>query len=230
MALTDQDRIDIIDLISPHGRLVDTDEANPVGHHVTDIVITELDDGSVRVRSEGIGVMADGRAGSAVHHDVLTRHPDGWKISHRTVSARRVPPGKDDTGARAVLERYRRAAVEQSVEDLERLYAVDAVHEFPFTRPGLPSRLEGREEIVTWIAGTWQASALKYEHYRTIAIHDTTDPHTIVVEQEAVGTSTTTGDFTLPNLFVLTVRDGRIIRLRDYVNILAAAAAIGGDI
>jgi hypothetical protein len=25
---------------------------------------------------------------------------------------------------------------------------IDAVHEFPFTRPGAPSRLEGRDEIV----------------------------------------------------------------------------------
>jgi len=33
----------------------------------------------------------------------------------------------------------------------------------------------------------------------------------------------------LPNIVVLTVRNGQIAQLRDYVNILAAAAAIGRD-
>jgi ketosteroid isomerase-like protein len=49
------------------------------------------------------------------------------------------------------------------------------------------------------------------------------------VEQEALGTSASTGDFALPNLMVLTVRSEQIARLRDYVNILAATAAIERD-
>ncbi|MBF8189043.1 hypothetical protein ITP53_25575 [Nonomuraea sp. K274] len=56
------------------------------------------------------------------------------------------------------------------------------------------------------------------------------DPQTIIVEQEALGTSATTGEFALPNIVVLTVRNGQIARLRDYANILAAAAAMGRDI
>ena len=132
-------------------------------------------------------------------------------------------------GAREVLECLRQAAISQSADDMSRLYAVDAVHEFPFTRPGAPSRLEGRDEIVNWIAAGWNAYPLKYERYRTLAIHDTGDPETIIVEQEALGTSTATGEFALPNIVVLTVRNGQIARLRDYVNILAAAAAMGSD-
>lgn len=134
-----------------------------------------------------------------------------------------------DAGPRAVLARYRQAAIDQSADALRLLYAVDAVHEFPFTRPGLPSRLTGRDEIVRWITEGWQAFPLKYERYRTLASHDTDDPDTIVVEQEAIGTSAATGEFALPNIIVLTVRDGRIALLRDYVNILAAAAAMGND-
>lgn len=132
-----------------------------------------------------------------------------------------------ESGPRAVLERWRRASIAQSADDIRRVYAADAVHEFPFTRPGLPSRLEGRDEIVSWIVAGWQANALKYEHYRTLAIHDTDDPATIVVEQEAVGTSTVTGEFTLPNIVVLTARGGQVACLRDYVNILAASAVMG---
>ena len=208
-------------------------DANPVGHHVTNIVITQIDERSARVRSKGIAVMADGTAGSVVYEDVVTRRPDGWRISSRTVTARRAPLGKSGKrrvsapGPREVLERWRQAAVDQSIDGMTRIYAADAVHEFPFAYPGVPSRLEGRNEIVNWIAAGWQAAPFKYERYRTLAVHDTGDPGTIVVEQEALGTSTVTGEFALPNIVVLTARDGRIAHLRDYVNVLAAAAAIG---
>jgi ketosteroid isomerase-like protein len=99
--------------------------------------------------------------------------------------------------------------------------------EFPFTRPGLPSRLEGRDEIVNWVAAGWKDYPLKFERYRTLAIHETSDPETIIVEQEALGTSPSTGEFALPNIVVLTVRNGQIARLRDYVNIPTATAATG---
>jgi len=141
------------------------------------------------------------------------------------VTARRGPLGPHE-----ILERCRQAAISQSVDDMRRVYALDAVHEFPFTRPGLPSRLVGRDEIVNWIAAGWQANLLKYHRYRTLAIHDTGDPETIIVEQEAIGTSASTGEFALPNILVLTVRNGQIVHLRDYVNIPAAAAAIGRDL
>ncbi len=126
-----------------------------------------------------------------------------------------------------VLAGSRRASINRSVADMRRLYSIDAVHEFPFAFPGMPSRLEGRERIVNWIARLWQDNPLTYQRYVTLAIHRTDDPDTIVVEQHAIGTSTITGEFTLPNIQVLTARDGQIVHLRDYVNVPAAAAALG---
>ena len=139
-------------------------------------------------------------------------------------------PGEQEAGPHEVLERLHRAAADQSADEMSALYAVDAVHEFPFTLPGVPSRLVGRDEIVSWIAAGWRANPLRYERYRTLATYDTTDPATIVVEQEALGTSASTGAFALPNIIVLTVRNGRIARLRDYVDVLAAAAVMGRDL
>jgi hypothetical protein len=72
---------------------------------------------------------------------------------------------------------------------------------------------------VNFIAAGWQAYGLKYERYRTHAIHDTSDPETIIVEQEVLGTSASTGEFTLPNIVVLTARNGQInapARLRQH--------------
>jgi hypothetical protein len=84
---------------------------------------------------------------------------------------------------------------------------------------------------VNFITAGWQAYGLKYERYRTHAIYDTSDPETIIVEQEVLGTSAATGEFALPNIVVvLTACNGQIIRLRDYVSIPAAAAAMGRDI
>lgn len=108
------------------------------------------------------------------------------------------------------------------------LFAADAVHEFPFTRAGLPSRLEGRERIRGFMAESWETSPLHYTAYRNVVIHETTDPEVIIIEQEATGTSAATGrDFALPNIVVLRVRDGRIVHFRDFVNVVAAAEAAG---
>ena len=62
----------------------------PVGHHVTNVIVTddsEFED-RARVRSKGLSVMGDGSAGTVVYEDdvVLTKH--GCRISARTV----VPP------------------------------------------------------------------------------------------------------------------------------------------
>ncbi|MGH3176290.1 MAG: nuclear transport factor 2 family protein [Streptosporangiaceae bacterium] len=134
------------------------------------------------------------------------------------------------SGALEVLERMRKAAIVRSAEDMSSVYAADAVHEFPFTRPGVPSRIEGRDAIMSFITAFWSTSPLRYERYRTIAIHDTADPDTIVVEQEVQGTSSTTGSFVLPNIVVLKARHGEIARLRDYTNILAVEEATGGPV
>jgi ketosteroid isomerase-like protein len=112
---------------------------------------------------------------------------------------------------------------------MARLYAEDAVHEFPFTVPGMPSRVIGREAIVGFIAANWEASALRVERYRTVAVHETSDPTTIVVEQEGIGTNRSGRPFTAPNLVILTVRDGEIVRFRDYLDLAAAAAAGAAD-
>jgi ketosteroid isomerase-like protein len=133
-------------------------------------------------------------------------------------------------GALEVLERMRDAAIARSAGDMSSVYAVDAVHEFPFARPGVPSRLEGRDTIMSFITTFWSTSPLRYERYRTIAIHGTADPDTIIVEQEVEGTSSTTGSFVLPNIVVLKARHGQIAHLRDYANLLAVEEAVGGPV
>jgi hypothetical protein len=68
-------------------------ELNPVGHHVTNIVLTEPADGQVHARSKGIGINADGTCASVTYEDTIVRGDHGWRISNRKVLARRAPLG-----------------------------------------------------------------------------------------------------------------------------------------
>jgi hypothetical protein len=67
-------------------------DRNPVGHHVTNIIVgQQQEDGSVPVRSKGIGIGTDGSTGSVVYIDEVRLEPAGWRITFRAVIARRQP-------------------------------------------------------------------------------------------------------------------------------------------
>ena len=72
------------------GRLWAAPEAkHPLGHHATNIVITEGADGRALVVSKGIGVRATGSVNSVLYRDVVIRTPAGWRIVERIATARR---------------------------------------------------------------------------------------------------------------------------------------------
>ena len=58
---------------------------NPVAHHVTNVVITSVEDDSVTVQSKGLMISANGTFGSVTHIDTLRRHNGGWRISRRVI-------------------------------------------------------------------------------------------------------------------------------------------------
>lgn len=68
-------------------------DRNPVGHHVTNVVLRPEGPDLVRARAKGIGVMADGACGSVTYDDTVVRTGRGWRISERIVRARRAPLG-----------------------------------------------------------------------------------------------------------------------------------------
>ncbi|MEV7930113.1 nuclear transport factor 2 family protein [Kitasatospora sp. NPDC088779] len=130
-------------------------------------------------------------------------------------------------GPREVLARYQRAMLDKSADDLADLYTVDAVHEFPFLSPGMPARYEGREEVRAGYRAAWGASPAQPQEIREVAVHESTDPEVITVEQVVTGTVTTTGrTFSIPGLLVIRVRNGRIVHVRDYMDGLGVAHAM----
>jgi len=135
-------------------------------------------------------------------------------------------PGNPDP--RDVLVRYQEAMLDWSADDLADLYAVDAVHEFPFLFPGMPERYQGREEVRAGYRAAWGTSPARPTEIRDVVVHDSTDPEVITVEQVVTGTVTTTGrPFSFPGLLVIRVRDGLIVHVRDYMDGLRVAHTMG---
>ncbi|MES4893374.1 nuclear transport factor 2 family protein [Streptomyces sp. NPDC096012] len=130
-------------------------------------------------------------------------------------------------GPREVLARYQQAMLDKSADDLADLYAVDAVHEFPFLFPGMPERYQGREEVRSGYRAAWGASPAQPQEIREVVVHENIDPEVIVVEQIVSGTVTTTGQsFDFPGLLVIRVRNSQIVHVRDYMDGLGVAHAM----
>jgi hypothetical protein len=66
-------------------------DANPLAHHVTNIVLDESPGGAVRASSKYLGVMADGSVASGTYEDTVVHRDHGWRIAHRVIRPRRTP-------------------------------------------------------------------------------------------------------------------------------------------
>ncbi|MFF9347034.1 nuclear transport factor 2 family protein [Streptomyces sp. NPDC014734] len=129
---------------------------------------------------------------------------------------------------REVLNRYYRAMLDKSPDDLADLYAMDAVHEFPFTSLGFPPRYEGREAVRAGYRAAWGTSPVQVQEVRRVSAYETADPGVIVAEHVVVGTlPTRRTSFTVPGLLILHVRGGLITRARDYMDSSGVARARG---
>ncbi|MFE7853318.1 nuclear transport factor 2 family protein [Streptomyces sp. NPDC057403] len=132
-------------------------------------------------------------------------------MSHLDTPAGRTPA--------EVLSCYYQAMLDKAADELADLYAIEGVHEFPFTPPGFPARFEGREAVRAGYRAIWGASSAEVQEVRRIAAYETTDPEVIIAEHVVVGRVLPKGPaFTVPGLLILRVRDGAITRVRDYMD------------
>ena len=100
-------------------------------------------------------------------------------------------------------------------EDVLNLYAeqTDVVHPFdPLRAPALRSREELREHFKPGSPGP-----KLNRRPGNFVIHETSDPEVIVAEFAYRGDGSGT-PFAIPCVFVIRVRDGRIVESRDYVD------------
>jgi ketosteroid isomerase-like protein len=131
-----------------------------------------------------------------------------------------------ENSARFVFERLQHATLERDPRIAE-LFAADGVIEWPFARPGAPSRIIGQSAIRDLYAAWFRAPPLEYQHFIATVVHETTDPEVIVVEYEIHGvTNGSRTPFQLLVIRTMVVKDGHIVLLREYMNPLAMAEAL----
>jgi len=109
--------------------------------------------------------------------------------------------------------------------------AYDGYIEWPYRPAGVPARLQGRTEIRRFLSAA-SRDFIRFDEYRDVVVHETTDPEVVIVEYEANGTVVPTGaPFRQTVIAVFRVRDGEVLSYRDYINPLPLAealASVGG--
>lgn len=105
------------------------------------------------------------------------------------------------------------------------MFHANGVLEFPYAPPGYPPKLEGRAAIAEFMNGY-------FDHVNLKAMTFTASYHcgeTLIVEMRGEGTAVTTGkDFTMVYVAVITVKNGRFARYKDYWDPLVGVRAMGG--
>ena len=105
--------------------------------------------------------------------------------------------------------------------------ADDVVIEFPFAAPGRPARIEGRAQFTAFANPERAALPIRMDACSARAFHQTTDPDTFIIEYALTATHTTTGHQATANFIaVLTMRDDKIVRWREYQDTAAMTRAL----
>jgi uncharacterized protein (TIGR02246 family) len=129
---------------------------------------------------------------------------------------------------RELVERLFRELPTRDIELFVSRLAPDAIFEIPFTIPGMPARLEGREAIREHLAQRWQGTSRIEIHEIYPTIYETLDPAVLLVENEI--------DMTVPgvgrarvhtSVNVIHVHDGLVTLFRDYMDTARLSRLVG---
>jgi uncharacterized protein len=132
------------------------------------------------------------------------------------------------TTPESILRRYRQAMIDKSADDLANLNAVDSVHELPFMFPGMPDRLEGRQQIRNTYRLAWAGIDARPLGVRQVALHKSENDTVLIAEQVVCGVREPTGEaFEFAGVLILRFGDCNILHVRDYMDGLAVARAMG---
>lgn len=109
------------------------------------------------------------------------------------------------------------------------MLADDGVMEFPYSPPGLPSRLDGKAAIARHLEGL--GAVIAFDRMGSPVVHATTDPDMTILEFEGSGRSVSTGElYDQRYISVIRTDAGRIVHYRDYWNPLVVLRALRGSV
>ncbi|MFL6140966.1 MAG: nuclear transport factor 2 family protein [Labedaea sp.] len=135
--------------------------------------------------------------------------------------------------ARELMATVHRLFLDRDVDGIAGLLAEDVVIENPFAPADLPGRIEGRETFRAHLAQRLRTTAVVFDRFDQVVVHQTVDPEVIVIEFELHG-RVPAGDHAFSRQYIQVVRvaGGKVVHWRDYFNPLGLAqlAAPGGTV
>jgi ketosteroid isomerase-like protein len=97
------------------------------------------------------------------------------------------------------------------------MMAEDFVMEFPYARPGMQTRIEGRTAVLAYLMTVGQGVSV--DSVSNVVVHDTTDPDVVIVEFDGHGRAVKTGEpYEQRYISIIRTRGGRIVHYKDYWN------------
>lgn len=136
---------------------------------------------------------------------------------------------EDDSGRRAAAQHavaeHLRLTAAGHTDEWVRLFARDAVLEFPFAPVGVPRRITGRDALAAHMSGFPETFDIEFVD---LVFHDTVDPSLVIAEFRSTGTARPTGkpyEQTCVSV-VRTDDDALITHYLDYWNPLVAIEAL----
>lgn len=114
--------------------------------------------------------------------------------------------------------------VDPSAASFIDLMSEDFVMEFPYARPGMQTRIEGRPAVVAYLMTVGQGVSV--DTIGNVVVHETADPEVVIVEFEAHGRALKVGEaYEQRYISVIRARGGRMIHYKDYWNPLQGLKA-----
>ena len=108
------------------------------------------------------------------------------------------------------------------------MMADDFVMEFPYARPGMKPRIEGRDAVIAYLATVGQGLAV--DTVSNVTAHQTADPEVVIVEFEAHGRALKFEEpYEQRYISVIRARGGRIVHYKDYWNPIQGLKAQRGS-
>lgn len=97
------------------------------------------------------------------------------------------------------------------------MMAEDFVMEFPYARPGMKTRIEGRTAVIAYLASVM--GSVSVETIDNVIVHETADPELVIVEFDGHGRALKVGEpYDQRYISVIRARGGKIVHYKDYWN------------
>jgi uncharacterized protein len=104
------------------------------------------------------------------------------------------------------------------------LMSEDFVMEFPYARPGMQPRIEGRAAVAAYLSTV--GDGIVVDTLNDVVIHETTDPEVVILEFTGQGRALKTGEpYENRYISVIRTRHGRVVHWKDYWNPIAGLKA-----